>query len=293
MSKTIIGLFDSRTEAEKVVQELVGSGINRQDVSIVATDSQAQQDLDLSPYRTLGIPDLEARSYAEAVRRGATLLCIRTEEQLVDRATDILERHGAIDIDQRAAQWSAAACTDLKEGEVRLPVVEEELQVGKRQVRRGGVRVVRYVTETPVEEKVQLREEHIKVDRHPVNRPASEVDLASLRDSTLEVTETAEEAVVSKQARVVEEVVIGKEVAERTETVRDTVRRTEVEVEDLGTALAKDKRYSSSDWSVVEPEARRRWEESHQGAWEDFKDSVRSTWEKVRGQPSVRKGKSG
>jgi Domain of unknown function (DUF2382) len=91
-------------------------------------------------------------------------------------------------------------------------------------------------------------------------------------------------ALVSKQARVAEEVVIGKEVAERTETVRDTVRRIEVEVEQLGKALARDRRYGKSDWDAVEPEARRRWEESHPGAWEDFKDALRSAWNKLRGR---------
>jgi stress response protein YsnF len=64
----------------------------------------------------------------------------------------------------------------------------------------------------------------------------------------IEVTATAEEPMVSKQARVAEEVVIGKGVAERTETVRDTMRRTEVELEQLGKALARDRRYGKSDW---------------------------------------------
>jgi hypothetical protein len=122
------------------------------------------------------------------------------------------------------------------------------------------------------------------VDRRPVDRPASQADLAGLGEGTVEVTATAEEPVVSKQARVVEEVVVGKEVSERTETVRDTVRRTEVEVEKLATALAGDKRYGKSDWDVVEPEARRRWEKDHPGAWEEFKDSMRSAWDKVTGK---------
>jgi hypothetical protein len=83
---------------------------------------------------------------------------------------------------------------------------------------------------------------------------------------------------------VVEEVVVGKQVSERTETVRDTVRRTEVEVEQLATALARDRRYGKSDWEGVEPEARRRWEEGHPDAWEEFNDTMRSAWDKVRGR---------
>jgi uncharacterized protein (TIGR02271 family) len=113
-------------------------------------------------------------------------------------------------------------------------VIEEEVQVGKRTVSRGGVRVYSRVTEKPVEEQVQLRKEQVSVERRPVNRPVSGTDREAFKEGTIEMTETSEEAVVSKQARVVEEVVVRKDAQERTETVRDTVRRTDVEVEKLG-----------------------------------------------------------
>ncbi len=118
---------------------------------------------------------------------------------------------------------------------VALPIVEEELQVGKREVQRGGVRVYTHVTSTPVEESINLHEEHVTVDRRPVDRAVSPTDMAAFREGSMELRETAEEAVVSKQARVVEEVVIGKQATDRTETVRDTVRRTDVDVEQLDT----------------------------------------------------------
>ena len=118
--------------------------------------------------------------------------------------------------------------------------MEEELQVGKRQVERGGVRVRSRVIERPVEEVVRLREERVRVERRPVNRPVTEADLRAFREGTIEVIEQAEEPVVSKQARVIEEVAVGKDVAERTETVRDTVRRTEVDVEETGSKKSKD-----------------------------------------------------
>ncbi|MES2462664.1 MAG: YsnF/AvaK domain-containing protein [Armatimonadota bacterium] len=117
--------------------------------------------------------------------------------------------------------------------EVAIPIVEEQIAVGKREVTRGGARIHTYVTERPVEENVTLREEHVNVERHAVNRPASEADLNAFKDGTFEVTERAEEAVVAKQARVVEEVVVNKEATERTETIRDTVRRTDVDVDEL------------------------------------------------------------
>jgi uncharacterized protein (TIGR02271 family) len=131
---------------------------------------------------------------------------------------------------QRTAEMQGAAAGER----TTLPVVEEELAVGKRVVQRGGVRIYTRVIERPVEEDVTLREEHARVDRHAVNRPASEAELGNaFKEGSVELRETAEEAVVSKQARVVEEVDVGKEVTERTQKVSDTVRRSEVEVEDL------------------------------------------------------------
>jgi len=126
-----------------------------------------------------------------------------------------------------------------------IPVIEEELQVGKREVETGAVRVQTHVTETPVEEHVTLREEHVNVERHPVNREVTEADLANVREGEIKVTTRAEEAVVAKQARVVEEVEIGKTVSEHEQTVRDTVRRTDVDVEQVDTDVAVDRNDSS------------------------------------------------
>ena len=83
-----------------------------------------------------------------------------------------------------------------------------------------------------MQEQVTLREEHVRVERRPADRPVAAGDDALFRERTIEATESAEEAVVSKEARVTEEVVVRKTAEERTETVSDTVRRTEVEVED-------------------------------------------------------------
>jgi len=118
--------------------------------------------------------------------------------------------------------------------EQAIPIVEEELQVGKRAVDRGGVRVYSRVVEKPVEERVQLRDENVTVERRPANRTLSAGDPTAFKEDVIEVHETGEEAVVAKQARVVEEVVVRKDAEQRTETVRDTVRRTDIQVENLG-----------------------------------------------------------
>ena len=114
-----------------------------------------------------------------------------------------------------------------------IKVMEERLRVGKREVAAGAVRVRSYVVERPVEEQVRLHEERVQIERHPVDRAVTAADAASaFQERTIEAHATAEEAVVAKDVRVVEEIGIRKEATERTETVRDTVRKTEVDVQD-------------------------------------------------------------
>lgn len=112
-----------------------------------------------------------------------------------------------------------------------LPVVEEQIALGKRDVSHGKVRLRSYVVETPVNESVQLRNESIEVERRPVDRAVGPGD-ATFQDRVIEAEEFAEEAVVSKTARVTEEVALRKVADARTETISDTVRRTEVDVDD-------------------------------------------------------------
>jgi len=117
---------------------------------------------------------------------------------------------------------------------VSVPVVEEQLAVGKRAVEGGGARIHTRVVETPVTESVTLHEEHVTVDRHAVNRPATSADLNNaFQETNIELRERSEVPVVAKEARIVEEVTIGKTATERTETVTDTVRRTDVDVEEI------------------------------------------------------------
>jgi len=305
-----------------------------------------------------GIPEDQAQYYAEGVRRGGTLVTVNTDDKMAQKAADIMNRHGAMDVDQRAQEWKKSGwkgfdtnakpysgeeinkfrssstqqqtsnmSSNMNKGqnETVLPVVEEELQVGKREVQTGGVRAYSRVVETPVEEQVRLREEHVNVERRPVDRPVNDADKA-FKETSVEMRETAERAVVQKQARVIEEVVIGKQANERTETVRDTVRRTEVQVENMGQGQQSNTsnfdmynkdfqthwktnfgdrgytyeqyspayRYGYSlgsdktytDWNKSESQIRQNWEQKNPGTWEDFKDAIRHAWDKVRNSAS-------
>jgi uncharacterized protein (TIGR02271 family) len=217
--------------------------------------------------KDLFLPDEDRHTYAEGLRRGGYLVTVMAGTSEYDTALDILDDEGTIDVSERESAWrsegwtgyegrsgrSSAAYGSSASGlgatqtglgtagysartgtsgtEEVIPVVDEELRVGKRDVSHGRVRVRSYVVETPVSEQVNLREEDVSIQRRPVDRAVSG-DEGLFRDRTIELEEHAEEAVVAKEARVREELVINKDVRERTETISDTVRHTEVEVDD-------------------------------------------------------------
>lgn len=112
-----------------------------------------------------------------------------------------------------------------------IPVIEENINAGKRAIERGRVRIYTRITETPIDQELHLRDEHVEVQRVPVDRPVQTADMAAFKEGEINLKETSEEAVVSKEARVVEEVRIRKEADERIERIHDTAKRTDVEVE--------------------------------------------------------------
>jgi uncharacterized protein (TIGR02271 family) len=154
----------------------------------------------------------------------------------------------------RVADTGARTRRVESQEEIAIPVVEEDLTIGKREVERGHVRIDSRVTEQPVEESVRLREETVTVERRPVDRPATEADFAAAGKDVIEMTETAEEPVVSKRARVVEEVVVQKEVTEHTETVRGTERHTDVDVQREPETATETRRVTASqDFATYAP----------------------------------------
>jgi uncharacterized protein (TIGR02271 family) len=238
----------------------------------------------------LGIPEEEAEYYAEGIRRGNTLVAVKTSDQRAPEAVRILQELNPIDVERRAAEWRQEGWEPehtrghtgrepfegrrMGDGEENIEVVEEDLQVGKREVQRGGVRVHTHVVEEPMEKEVRLRDEEVRVERKPVDRPARDADF---RERTIEMTETDEEAVVGKEARVTEEVHVEKDVHTRPETVRDTVRRTEVEVEEIGERPAG---YRGNDtaYTRYEPRFRQHWQREYSEGdytWDEYQHAYR------------------
>lgn len=316
------------------------ASLSAYDSSVSADRSDSDSDTGLGGFfrRLFGMDDEEQHHdiYSESVRRGHCVLTVDVKNETeADRASDILNQFNPIDIDKRVESWrsqgwtgydasaprytedeiasersayASSRASNLTE-EKRIPVVEENIEIGKRQVQRGGVRVFTRVKETPVNESVSLREEHVKVERRPVSQSSTKADMDAFKEDSIELRENAEEAVVGKSARVVEEVVVGKETTERTQDIHDTVRKTDVEVEQLGasdheadfrshwqtnfgsqggryedfapaysygSSMASSERYKNAQWEDVEPQWRSEWESTHPGSkWEKVKDAVR------------------
>jgi uncharacterized protein (TIGR02271 family) len=220
----------------------------------------------------MGIPEEHAEYYAEGVRRGGTLVVVRAPDDQADRVVSILNNHNPIDVERRAQEWrqknwsgfdphageltreemefnrmredqnipvtgAPTAMMDRdrtldRDHDTTIPIIEEEMRVGKREVERGGLEVETHIEEVPVDEEIRLRRERIDVDRRPVDRPATDKDFENFKEGKMEFTETDEEAIVQKHSRVVEEVHIDKDVEEDVEHIHDTVRRTDVEIHD-------------------------------------------------------------
>jgi uncharacterized protein (TIGR02271 family) len=249
----IVTLFDTAAHADAARQNLEGAGFSGGDISIVGNKTLNASGAALREpglWRRLfghDIEEHEATVYGRAMDSGGMVLTLRVPETDVPRAMGILDAHKVVDVQDRAVREglvsAAAVAAALPKAAVATPAVttpmakdqvlrlaEEQLNVGKRLVQEGTTRIRRFVTEKPVEAQVTLHEEHAQVVRRAIADPAFIQDV-DWSDQTVEVTETAEEAVVSKSTRLAEEVVISKEGSDRVETVKDTVRRQQVEVE--------------------------------------------------------------
>ena len=281
MTNNVIGVFESVSIADQVIADLTKSGFSS---SAVTRYEGGSSDLE-TRLQSAGVEVGEASEYASSVAREGALVVVQAEDAQTDEAVAIMNRYYT-----GSETTSAQYATGVVEGEQRLEVVEEQLQVGKREVQRGGVRVKRVVSERDVEAQVTLHDETINIDRQPVNRTLTGANGDLFTETSFEVTETDEEAVVAKEARVVEEVVVGKTVEQRTETVRDTVRRADVEIEQLGTSygesLASDSRYEGREWHEVEGEVKTNWETTNQGkgTWEEAQGSIKGSWDRLRGK---------
>lgn len=259
---SVSALFDTQNDAQRAVDRLLAAGVDMSRIRMDAggTDTTTPQaDQGKGFWDSLGdlfMPDEDRYSYAEGLSRGGQLLTVSgLTSAEYDAVLDILDDEGTVNLDEREASWrsegwggyevspyaterSAATGHSATPSGDSIPVVQESLRVGKRDTSHGRVRVRAYTVETPVSETVELRDEHVELVRTPVDRPARADE--DYRERSFEAEEHREEAVVSKEARVVEEIGLRKTSDTRQETVSDTVRHTEVEVDDERSTSGRD-----------------------------------------------------
>lgn len=263
MAKTIVGLYDTETDARRAVDELRNNGFDEDRIHIEAHGAgesrftrHREGDL-LDALHEAGVPQEDAEFYAEGVRRGGSLLIAEAVDDRADRAARLMNVHGPVRRAKREAAWREHGYTGYdpqagsytteeaeaeraryrtapeEEEEVHLTEAREEMRVGKREVESGGARIHKRVKERPVEETVTLREEEVDVERRSTSETTTDPERA-FEEETIEMTETKEEPVVEKETYVEGEVVARKKSRQRSETVRETVRETEIEVEEAG-----------------------------------------------------------
>jgi uncharacterized protein (TIGR02271 family) len=319
ITRALVRMGLSEHEARRYVAG-VQNGYTLETVAV--DDAKANDALEIMRSHAVGIGRGEGfgrtdrRAEAPAETRTETPAETRTEAPAETRTEAPAETRTETRTEARTEAPTEARADEGRAGSTEevVPVIVEELAVGKREVEAGGVRVTSKVEELPVEEDVSLRTERIEVERRPVDRPIAEGDVDALADREIEVVATAEEAVVEKTAKIVEEVVVTKDVDTRTETIRETVRRTDVEVEAIpyDAAAYRDHHGSNyaeaggfdeyepayryghemrgtsdaADWSTVESDARTDWEKKRPNTWERFKGAIRHAFERARAKKS-------
>ncbi len=396
MAKTVVGLFDTFTEAQNVVQQLVNAGFDRNEISVLANDARGEYGttravgetsstaegagagavgggvlggvlgllvgvgalaipgigpvlaagplaaaLGAAGASTLvgagigaaaggvigalvgaGIPEEDASFYAEGVRRGGTLLMVKTSDDMAQRAYDLMRSNGAVDIDQRSGDWRRSGWNrfDANAGPYTATgdnAWERSSKVGTTAGAVAGAATGAAIGSAagPVGTAVggaagaatgagvgagadiagEKYEERKMMDDRPANR--STTTTGSTYDDRTDTSVDARKGQVDYDTS-------GSVTGTARETIEDDFRRYDNDfrthyqtygmdsgytyeqytpIYRYGYNLATDPAYRDRDWDSIESDARRRWEERNPNTWERFKDSVRYAWDKARG----------
>jgi len=264
MSQTVVGIFDNANEAQRAVRELRNNGFDDSNVDYATgsgdyatEENRREHENGITRFfkNLFGDDDDESDRYSRVAKNGCVVTVHAESTEQARRASELMDEFGAVDVDEKDREYTARnreygtkdsdyvgtnpngpdeTYFENTDKETRkIPIVEENINVGKKVVEKGGVRLHSRIVEKPVEETVRLREEYVHIERNRVDRPATGTELNDFQEGTIEVKEHAEVPVVTKDTRVVEEVGVNKTVEEREQTVRDTVRKTDVDVEDF------------------------------------------------------------
>lgn len=114
-SRSVNALFDTRAHAETARQDLIAAGIQNDAIALIgegdivepadASDDPAESGGFWDALKSLFMPEEDRHQFAEGVRRGGITVSVRTDTSNHDRVVDILDRDGAIDLDERQESW--------------------------------------------------------------------------------------------------------------------------------------------------------------------------------------------
>jgi hypothetical protein len=247
--KKVVAVYDTAAHAEVAVRILKSAGYSANDISITRNESEAPTTELSEPgfWRRLfgyNIEHHEAVAFGHTVSRERAVVTVRVPEPEVPRVIEILDdTYQSVDVQDHARTHGSAtvaqpkvvvppptSAADVRRDEEVVRLAEEQLIVGKRQIDAGITRVRRFSVERPVEANVTLHEEHVEVIRKAMSDPGYLKDF-DWCDQIIEVTEITEQPLVNKTARVTAQVVIRREGSDHIETVLDTVRQQQLEVE--------------------------------------------------------------
>jgi len=244
----VVAVYDTAAHAEAAVKTLKSAGYYAHDISVTRNDDDTPEAALCEPgfwHRLFGrnIGFHEAAAYGHTVLRGGVVVSVRVPESEAPRVIEVLDKYQPVDVLDRARTYDRSATKpprvlvppptsagDVRKDEEVVRLAEEQLTVGKRKVDAGIIRVRRFSVEKPVEANITLHEEHAEVMRRAISDPDYLKDI-DWREQTIEMMETAEQPVVNKTAHVTEEVVIRRRGSDHIETIRETVRQQQVEVE--------------------------------------------------------------
>jgi uncharacterized protein (TIGR02271 family) len=225
-----MGIFADDAQAQQAMNDLQSAGFSRDQIrySVRKSGTGITDSLE-----NLGLPEQEATFYNQEFEAGRTVVMVMTNDRQQE-AYDILHRYGGYDFNSQSAQmggYSSTAPTDM-EGEQRLKLREEQLQVQKQPVETGEARLRKDVVEEQKSIDVPVMHEEVYIERRPGSGQPSDTPIGE--SETYRVPVREEQVTTSKQAVETGEVAIGKRQYQETQQVTDTVRHEEAHVEQQG-----------------------------------------------------------
>lgn len=111
--QTVTAFFESRDEADRARADLLAAGFAESDIHVVTGEAAQRK---TAPHKDVGLfralldifvfmPEDDRATYEEGLNRGGTALAVHTGVEGYERAIDILDRDGAVNLDERETAW--------------------------------------------------------------------------------------------------------------------------------------------------------------------------------------------